>query len=376
MQNFHLYPYEGFVACCSPRKYSAGTLVPCLPSTDLFQFGYRSNDYNLKLLPSLGGITKCGLLASPPNPTTLKRDAIGPKVKYRFVSRLSSEYVNKVSGSLPSPGSGEKGHRFSVFAERFEKEWFSAFAGRLEGRAVLCRRKRLPLPEGWKEQRFSAGGRKETSSPRGISQKTAKSVYSKHFAAIRSMNGGSGERRRNGVFWQPESHFSWRKLEERALSLRGERVELEREKSLGEGVWRGFYTVAPASSHRSTSKSRFILREVFEEEDCFGVKRPGSLHSSGGRKRGQVLSSMGMLVMMAMKKVVFFFSNDGLVYMIWYEFRLAWFLDNIQFNSSATYGCGDIKGSIHRSRIFFNSSRLARVCNETIVQDCSGNIIT
>ncbi|KAL0918226.1 hypothetical protein M5K25_010222 [Dendrobium thyrsiflorum] len=39
----------------------------------------RSNDYNPRLLPSLGGITKCGLLASPPNPTTLKRVAIGPK---------------------------------------------------------------------------------------------------------------------------------------------------------------------------------------------------------------------------------------------------------------------------------------------------------
>ncbi|KAL0928939.1 hypothetical protein M5K25_000875 [Dendrobium thyrsiflorum] len=73
--------------------------------------------------------------------------------------KLSSEYVNIVSGSLPSPGSGEKGHRFSAFAERLEKEWFSTFAGRLEGRAVLCQRKRLPLPEGWKEQRFSAGGR-------------------------------------------------------------------------------------------------------------------------------------------------------------------------------------------------------------------------
>ncbi|KAL0907780.1 hypothetical protein M5K25_022216 [Dendrobium thyrsiflorum] len=93
------------------------------------------------------------------------------------------------------------------------------------------------------------------------------------------------------VFWQPASHFSWRKLEERVLSLRGERVELEREKSLGEGVWRGFYTVVPASSHRSTSKSWFVLREVFEEEDCFGVKGPGSLPSSGGRKRGQDLAS-------------------------------------------------------------------------------------
>ncbi|KAL0928719.1 hypothetical protein M5K25_000634 [Dendrobium thyrsiflorum] len=78
---------------------------------------------------------------------------------FDLFKRLSSEYVNTVSGSLPSPGSGEKGHRFSAFAERLEKEWFSAFAGRLEGRAVLCRRKRLLLPEGWKEQRFSAGGR-------------------------------------------------------------------------------------------------------------------------------------------------------------------------------------------------------------------------
>ncbi|KAL0905778.1 hypothetical protein M5K25_024216 [Dendrobium thyrsiflorum] len=57
--------------------------------------------------------------------------------------RLSSEYVNKVSNSLPSPGSGEKGHMFSAFAERLEKERFSAFAESLEGRAVLCRRKNV-----------------------------------------------------------------------------------------------------------------------------------------------------------------------------------------------------------------------------------------
>ncbi|KAL0921112.1 hypothetical protein M5K25_008149 [Dendrobium thyrsiflorum] len=57
--------------------------------------------------------------------------------------RLSSEYVNKVSGSLPSPGSGEKGHRFSAFAERLEKERFSAFAERLEGKAVLYGRKKI-----------------------------------------------------------------------------------------------------------------------------------------------------------------------------------------------------------------------------------------
>ncbi|KAL0910162.1 hypothetical protein M5K25_021106 [Dendrobium thyrsiflorum] len=71
---------------------------------------------------------------------------------------------------------------------------------------------------------------------------------------------------------KPESHFSWRKLEERALSLRGERVELEREKILGEGVWRGFYTVAPASSHRSTSKSRFVLREVLKKKTALVSK--------------------------------------------------------------------------------------------------------
>ncbi|KAL0919969.1 hypothetical protein M5K25_009063 [Dendrobium thyrsiflorum] len=71
---------------------------------------------------------------------------------------------------------------------------------------------------------------------------------------------------------KPESHFSWRKLEERALILRGERVELEREKSLGEGVWRGFYTVAPASSHRSTSKSRFVLREVLKKKTALMSK--------------------------------------------------------------------------------------------------------
>ncbi|KAL0920276.1 hypothetical protein M5K25_009399 [Dendrobium thyrsiflorum] len=68
--------------------------------------------------------------------------------------------------------------------------------------------------------------------------------------------------------------FSWttRELHKRALSLRGERVELEREKSLGEGVWRGFYTVAPTSSHRSTSKSRFILREVLKKKTALVSK--------------------------------------------------------------------------------------------------------
>ncbi|KAL0911965.1 hypothetical protein M5K25_017905 [Dendrobium thyrsiflorum] len=75
-----------------------------------------------------------------------------------------------------------------------------------------------------------------------------------------------------GVFGSQKGHFSWRKLEERALSLRGERVELEREKSLGEGVWRGFHTVAPASLHRSTSKSRFVLREVLKKKTALVSK--------------------------------------------------------------------------------------------------------
>ncbi|KAL0921345.1 hypothetical protein M5K25_008408 [Dendrobium thyrsiflorum] len=58
----------------------------------------------------------------------------------------------------------------------------------------------------------------------------------------------------------------------RALSLRGERVELEREKILGGGVWRGFHTVALASSHRSTSKSRFVLREVLKKKTALVSK--------------------------------------------------------------------------------------------------------
>ncbi|KAL0919005.1 hypothetical protein M5K25_011067 [Dendrobium thyrsiflorum] len=72
------------------------------------------------------------------------------EISAQHLWRLSSEYVNIVSGSLPSPGSGEKGNRFSAFTERLEKEWFSAFAETLEGRAVLCWRKKgsLPLPEG------------------------------------------------------------------------------------------------------------------------------------------------------------------------------------------------------------------------------------
>ncbi|KAL0926115.1 hypothetical protein M5K25_004506 [Dendrobium thyrsiflorum] len=64
------------------------------------------------------------------------------------------EYVNIVSGSLPSPGSGEKGYRFSAGEGRVDRfsagegrHRFSAGEGRHrfsagEGRvAVLCRRK-------------------------------------------------------------------------------------------------------------------------------------------------------------------------------------------------------------------------------------------
>ncbi|KAL0917721.1 hypothetical protein M5K25_012805 [Dendrobium thyrsiflorum] len=69
--------------------------------------------------------------------------------------------VKKDIGSLP-----EKEEWIGSLPEK--EEWSGslpeeevAFAERLEGTAVLCRRrKRLPLPEeGWKEQRFSAGGR-------------------------------------------------------------------------------------------------------------------------------------------------------------------------------------------------------------------------
>ncbi|KAL0910137.1 hypothetical protein M5K25_021079 [Dendrobium thyrsiflorum] len=75
--------------------------------------------------------------------------------------RLSSEYVNIVLGSLPSSGSGERGYRFSAGEGRgclcrkvgrnscsLPEEEEVAFAERLEGTAVLCRRrKRLPLPK-------------------------------------------------------------------------------------------------------------------------------------------------------------------------------------------------------------------------------------
>ncbi|KAL0928527.1 hypothetical protein M5K25_000415 [Dendrobium thyrsiflorum] len=92
------------------------------------------------------------------------------------------------------------------------------------------------------------------------------------FSAILGGEAPGSGRRLCKSLWQPESRFSLKKLEERALSLRGERVELEREKSLGEGVWRGFYTVAPASSHRSTSKSRFVLREVLKKKTALVSK--------------------------------------------------------------------------------------------------------
>ncbi|KAL0912899.1 hypothetical protein M5K25_016314 [Dendrobium thyrsiflorum] len=62
------------------------------------------------------------------------------------------KYVNIVSGSLPSPGSGEKGHRFSVGEGRVDRfsagegrYRFSAGEGRVErfsaeGRGCLCRK--------------------------------------------------------------------------------------------------------------------------------------------------------------------------------------------------------------------------------------------
>ncbi|KAL0925478.1 hypothetical protein M5K25_003809 [Dendrobium thyrsiflorum] len=55
-------------------------------------------------------------------------------------------------------GEVKKG-RVAVLCRRKEEGFSAITVERLEGRAVLYRRKRLPLPEGWKEHRFSAGGR-------------------------------------------------------------------------------------------------------------------------------------------------------------------------------------------------------------------------
>ncbi|KAL0906911.1 hypothetical protein M5K25_025442 [Dendrobium thyrsiflorum] len=67
-----------------PKTHLTGPLVHHHPSTNLSYFGYRSNDYYLKFLPFLGGVTKCALLASPPNPTKLKRGAIGLKFHFLY----------------------------------------------------------------------------------------------------------------------------------------------------------------------------------------------------------------------------------------------------------------------------------------------------
>ncbi|KAL0927449.1 hypothetical protein M5K25_001617 [Dendrobium thyrsiflorum] len=53
--------------------YSGEVLVPNLPFTVFFRFGYLSNDFYLRRPPSISGFTSHGLLASPLNPTTLKR---------------------------------------------------------------------------------------------------------------------------------------------------------------------------------------------------------------------------------------------------------------------------------------------------------------
>ncbi|KAL0911962.1 hypothetical protein M5K25_017901 [Dendrobium thyrsiflorum] len=74
------------------------------------------------------------------------------------------------------------------------------------------------------------------------------------------------------VFGSQKGHFSWRKLEERALSLRRKGWSLRGEEPWKKGVWRGFYTVAPTSSHQSTSKSRFVLREVLEKKTALVSK--------------------------------------------------------------------------------------------------------
>ncbi|KAL0903696.1 hypothetical protein M5K25_028095 [Dendrobium thyrsiflorum] len=70
------------ISICTPMRktYSAETLVPCLPSIDFFRFGYYSNDYNPRFLLSLGGITRCGLRASPPNPTILEELLLDPRL--------------------------------------------------------------------------------------------------------------------------------------------------------------------------------------------------------------------------------------------------------------------------------------------------------
>ncbi|KAL0912824.1 hypothetical protein M5K25_016233 [Dendrobium thyrsiflorum] len=296
--------------------------------------------------------------------------------------RLSSEYVNIVSDSLPSPGSGEKEYRFFAFAERLEKERFS-----VGGRAVLYNLQGvsttsfLTYPNDGREPRpfssspVTAENRYKSFFTHLVTAENRVLFHLPRYSEIKALRDPGSERKEKvrlsmrekeckGItlllrdsytlaplmaleyrtprpkkiqdsrvnrivflktghmknkcpnlkeekdknkpvgktsndkkqkiswadlasessdqelddeddrqivqddpsLWQPESRFSWRKLEERALSLRRERVELEREKSLGEGVWRGFYTVAPASSHRSTSKSRFVLREVLTKK--------------------------------------------------------------------------------------------------------------
>ncbi|KAL0921921.1 hypothetical protein M5K25_005870 [Dendrobium thyrsiflorum] len=73
--------------------HSGGVLVSNLSSTVFFRSGYRSNDYNPKRLPYIGGITRRGLLASPPNPTTLKR-AKCPKLPIVIIAYAKFSYLD------------------------------------------------------------------------------------------------------------------------------------------------------------------------------------------------------------------------------------------------------------------------------------------
>ncbi|KAI0499570.1 hypothetical protein KFK09_017776 [Dendrobium nobile] len=66
-------------------------------------------------------------------------------------------------------------------------------------------------------------------------------------------------------------YSSTKKLEERALKGKEERVELEREKVLVgfKGVWRGFHTVAMASLYLNAIIFKIFLEEIFGKKKIY-----------------------------------------------------------------------------------------------------------
>ncbi|KAI0496505.1 hypothetical protein KFK09_022823 [Dendrobium nobile] len=85
-------------------------MVCCQSSTYTSYFGYLSNDYYSRLLPSIGGITKCVDLASPSNPTNL-RDS-------DYWSSRQAAVVHSEDLPFLAPQSRLRGQSFPIVSKR------------------------------------------------------------------------------------------------------------------------------------------------------------------------------------------------------------------------------------------------------------------